>query len=107
MKASMKELLSMEQLQEEKRKSEATLRFLQNEIKAMEAQEKGLLRKQRNRRIFTRGGMLEVFLLEPLMLTDEQVHELLTTAFHQPEVDLLLRRMIERNRNEQDQEGTR
>ena len=64
----------------------------------MEAQEKGLLRKQRNRRIFTRGGMLEAFLLEPLLLTDDQVHELLLTAFRQPTVDALLKTMIQNAR---------
>ena len=91
---------SKEKLLEEKQSTENKIRFLNNEIKALEAQEKGLLRKQRNRRIFTRGGMLEAFLLEPLLLTDEQVHELLLTAFRQPAVDALLKTMIENGRNE-------
>ncbi len=86
---------SKEKLLEEKQSTENRIRFLNNEIKAMEAQEKGLLRKQRNRRIFTRGGMLEAFLLEPLLLTDDQVHELLLTAFRQPAVDALLKTMIQ------------
>ena len=89
---------SKEKLLEEKQSTENRIRFLNNEIKAMEAQEKGLLRKQRNRRIFTRGGMLEAFLLEPLLLTDEQVHELLLTAFRQPAVDALLKTMIQNAR---------
>lgn len=86
---------SKEKLLEEKQNTENRIRYLNNEIKAMEAEEKGLLRKQRNRRIFTRGGMLEAFLLEPLLLTDEQVHELLLTAFRQPAVDALLKTMIQ------------
>ncbi len=86
---------SKEKLLEEKQNTENRIRYLNNEIKAMEAQEKGLLRKQRNRRIFTRGGMLEAFLLEPLLLTDEQVHELMLTAFRQPAVDSLLKSMIQ------------
>ncbi len=86
---------SKEKLLEEKQSTENKIRFLNNEIKAMEAEEKGLLRKQRNRRIFTRGGMLEAFLLEPLLLTDDQVHELLLTAFRQPAVDALLKTMIQ------------
>ena len=89
---------SKEKLLEEKQSTENQIRFLNNEIKAMEAQEKGLLRKQRNRRIFTRGGMLEAFLLEPLLLTDDQVHELLLTAFRQPTVDALLKTMIQNAR---------
>ena len=56
-----------ENLSARKQSTENKIRFLNNEIKAMEAQEKGLLRKQRNRRIFTRGGMLEAFLLQQLL----------------------------------------
>ena len=98
---------SKEKLLEEKQNAENRIRYLNNEIKAMEAEEKGLLRKQRNRRIFTRGGMLEAFLLEPLLLTDEQVHELLLTAFRQPAVDVLLKTMIENGRNGDGVEETR
>ena len=58
---------SKEKLLEEKQNAEQRMRYLNNEIKAMEAQEKGLLRKQRNRRVFTRGGMLEAFLLQQLL----------------------------------------
>lgn len=98
---------SKEKLLEEKQSTENKIRYLNNEIKAMEAQEKGLLRKQRNRRIFTRGGMLEAFLLEPLLLTDDQVHELLLTAFRQPAVDALLKTMIPNAGNEDAGEETR
>ena len=98
---------SREQLLKEKQRIEAKLRLAENEIRAMEAQERGLLRKQRNRRIFTRGGMLEAFLLEPLLLTDDQVHELLHTAFRLPEVDALMRSMIQNARNEDAGEETR
>ena len=99
--------LSKEKLLEERQSTENKIRFLNNEIRAMEAQEKQLLRKQRNRRIFTRGGMLEAFLLEPLLLTDEQVHELLLTAFRQPAVDTLLKTMIKNGRNGDAGEETR
>ena len=98
---------SKEKLMEEKQNTENRIRYLRGEIKAMEAEEKGLLRKQRNRRIFTRGGMLEAFLLEPLLLTDEQVHELLLMAFRQPAVDALLKTMIKNGRNEDAGERTR
>ena len=43
-------------------------------------------RKKRNHRIFTRGAMLESFLKKPLLMTDEQVYDLLKTAFQQSEV---------------------
>ena len=98
---------SREHLLEAKQRIEAKLRFAENEIRAMEAQERGLLRKERNHRIFTRGGMLEAFLLEPLLLSDDQVHELLRTAFLLPEVDSLLHRQIEEARQKLNEEGAR
>lgn len=84
----------IERLNEEKCRNESKLRQLNHKIKALEAEEKGLRRKERNHRIFTRGGMLEAFLLEPLLLTDDQVHEILTKVFRIPEVDELLKAMI-------------
>lgn len=43
-------------------------------------------RKKRNHRIITRGAMLESFLKKPLLMTDEQVYDLLKTAFQQSEI---------------------
>lgn len=85
----------IEKLKAEKRRNEAKIRQVGHEIKALEAEEKSLLRKQRNHRIFTRGEMLEAFLQEPLLLTDDQVYSLLKVIFHRPEVDRILKRMIE------------
>ena len=85
----------IEKLKEEKCRNEAKIRQVSHEIKALEAEEKTLLRKQRNHRIFTRGGMLEAFLQEPLLLTDDQVYSLLKVIFHRPDVDQILKQMIE------------
>jgi len=79
------------QLQERKR-------YYETDLKIREAQKKELLRKQRNRRIFTRGGMLESFLQEPLIMTDEEVHDFLLEVFRMPEVDALLRKVSEQCR---------
>ena len=70
-------------------------RYYEIDLKIREAQKKELLRKQRNRRIFTRGGMLEAFLIEPLLLSDEDVHDFLEKVFRMPEVDSLLRKLID------------
>jgi len=98
---------SREELIREKEKTESMLKKVNNDLKALEAEEKNLLRKQRSHRIFTRGGMLESFLLEPLLLTDEQVHEILLTAFRQKEMDAKLKTMIENRRKELAKEETR
>ena len=97
----------IEKLKAEKRRNEAKIRQVSHEIKALEAEEKSLLRKQRNHRIFTRGGMLEAFLQEPLLLTDDQVYSLLKVIFHRPEVDRILKQMIEENRRKISEEETR
>ena len=70
-------------------------RYYETDLKIREAQRKELLRKQRNRRIFTRGGMLESFLREPLIMTNEEVHDFLLEVFRMPEVDALLRKVLE------------
>ena len=70
--------------------------YYKSELKIREAQMNELRRKQRNRRIFTRGGMLEAFLIEPLLMTDEQVHDFLFEVFRMPEVDSLLRKVLDR-----------
>ena len=97
----------IEKLKEKKRRNEAKIRQVSHEIKALEAEEKSLLRKQRNHRIFTRGGMLEAFLQEPPLLTDDQVYSLLKVIFHRPEVDQILKQMIEDARRGIFEEETR
>ena len=97
----------IEKLKAEKRRNEAKIKYVSHEIKALEAEEKSLLRKQRNHRIFTRGGMLEAFLQEPLLLTDDQVYSLLKVIFHRPDVDQILKQMIEENRRKISEEETR
>lgn len=96
----------IEKIKEEKRRNEVKLRQLKHEQKALEAEGKGLRRRERNHRIFTRGGMLEAFLLKPTLLTDDQVHSLLKIIFHKPEVNAILNRMIaeaeEKNRGGRD-----
>lgn len=85
---------AMERTAKELKRMKGRERSLKNELKALEHNEKELERKRRNRRIFTRGGMLEAFLQKPLLLSDEQVYALLKVIFHKPEVDDLLKRMI-------------
>ena len=85
-------------------RNEAKLRYHKNQLKALEHEESELNRKARNHRIFTRGGMLESFLLRPLLLTDEQVHSVLKVAFHPKEVGDLIKRFIDENERKLDEE---
>ena len=76
------------ELQERQHYCEIQLKICEKKMKEYE-------RKQRNRRIFTRGGMLEAFLIEPLLLTDNEVHDFLEKVFRMPEVDSLLHKLID------------
>lgn len=89
--------LEIEKLYAEKERNEIKLRYYKNQLKALSQEEQKLERKSRNHRIFTRGAMLEGFLQNPLLLTDEQVYSILKVAFHRPEVGETVRRLIEEN----------
>ena len=95
----------IEKLKKEKERNETMLRQLEHKQKALEAEEKGLRRKERNHRIFTRGGMLEAFLLKPTLLTDDQVHSLLKAIFHKPEINEMLNHMIEEAEKRIEEDG--
>lgn len=97
----------IERLTEEKQRNEAKARRLNYEIKSLIAAEKGLRRKERNHRIFTRGGMLEAFLQEPLLLTNDQVYALLKIIFHKPEIDRIRKQLIEDSKRRIAEEETR
>ena len=95
----------IQRLGEEKKKITAELDRLKEkerrynwEIKALEHAEKELARKRRSHRIFTRGAMLEGFLQEPLLLSDDQVYTFLRIVFHRSDVDALLKKMIGESR---------
>ena len=87
----------IEKLKVEREHNEAKLRYHKNQLKALKHEESELNRKARNHRVFTRGGMLESFLLRPLLLTDDQVHSILKIAFHPKEVGDLIKRFIDEN----------
>ena len=56
----------------ERERNEVKLTYHKNRLKALKHEEAQLERKTRNHRIFTRGAMLESFLLKPTLLTDDQ-----------------------------------
>ena len=78
----------------ERERIDTKLTYHKHQLKALEHEKTQLARKVRNHRIFTRGGMLEAFLLKPTLLSDDQVHSLLKIIFHKPEVNEILNRMI-------------
>ena len=85
----------LEKLKEDHRTAEIRLTREKHREKQQLAEAKQLTRKARTRRLCTRGGMLESFLQAPNILTDDDVMDLLTFIFRQPDVRKNLRLIIE------------
>ena len=74
--------------------TEKEIARLEHQKKIKQREAKQLERNRRNRRIFTRGGMLEHFMQRPLLLTDDQVYRLLQTAFNTEAVQTMEKALI-------------
>lgn len=75
-------------------RTEKEITRLEHQKKIKQHEAKQLDRKRRNRRIFTRGGILESFMQRPLLLSDDQVYQLLQTAFNTEAVQALEKALI-------------
>ena len=75
-------------------RAEQEITRLEHQKKSKQHEAKQRERNRRNRRIFTRGGMLELFMQRPLLLTDGQVYRLLQTAFNTEAVQTLEKALI-------------
>lgn len=92
----------LEKLKHEQYIAERKLTAAKHKEKRLENEIKRLTRSERTHRLCTRAGMLETFLKEPTVLTDEDVMELLTFIFHSEAVQKKLDLLIE-NRKEMEQ----
>ena len=86
----MNELRELERLDGEIHRKKAEMAQLEDQQKILAKEAAQLNRRQHTRRLCIRGGMLESFLGEPEVLTDDQVMSLLKLAFNTPAVDELL-----------------
>ena len=75
-------------------RTEKEIARLEHQKKIKQHEAKRLERNRRNRRIITRGGMLELFMQRPLLLTDDQVYRLLQTAFNTEAVQTMEKALI-------------
>lgn len=84
----------LEKLKHDQYVAERKLTAAKHKEKRLESEIKRLTRSERTHRLCTRAGMLETFLREPTVLTDDDVMELLTFIFHsealQKKLDLLI-----------------
>ena len=94
----------LEKLKQQKYVAEKKLTAAKHKEKRLESEIKQLTRSERTHRLCTRAGMLETFLREPTILTDDDVMELLTFIFHGEVVQKKLNMLIEK-RKETEQPG--
>ena len=92
----------LEKLRHKQYVAERKLTAAKHKEKRLENEIKRLTRSERTHRLCTRAGMLETFLREPTILTDDDVMELLTFIFHSEAVQKKLDLLIE-NRKETEQ----
>ena len=91
----------LEKLEREKYVVERKLTAAMHKEKRLQSELKRLTRSERTHRLCTRAGMLETFLKEPTVLTDEDVMELLTFIFQSEAVQKKLNLLIESRRETQ------
>ena len=88
----------LEKLKQQKYVAEKKLTAAKHKEKQLESEIKRLTRSERTHRLCTRAGMLETFLREPTILTDDDVMALLTCIFHSEAVQKKLNMLIEKRK---------
>ena len=88
----------LEELRRQKIAADKKLIAARHKEKQLEHDMKCLTRSERTHRLCTRAGMLEAFLREPTLLTDDDVMELLTFIFYGEAVQRKLDELIEERR---------
>ena len=92
----------LEKLRHKQYVAERKLTAAKHKEKRLQSKLKRLTRSERTHRLCTRAGMLETFLKEPTVLTDEDVMELLTFIFQSEAVQKKLNLLIESRRETQE-----
>ena len=92
----------LEKLKHKQYVAERKLTAAKHKEKRLQSELKRLTRSERTSRLCTRAGMLETFLKEPTVLTDEDVMELLTFIFQSEAVQKKLNLLIESRRETQE-----
>ena len=87
-------MMNNKTIEQKIQRTEKEIAWLEHQKKIKQHEAKQLERNRRNRRIFTRGGMLERFMQRPLLLTDDQVYRLLQTAFNTEAVQTMEKTLI-------------
>ena len=90
----------LEKLKHDQYVAERKLTAAKHKEKRLESEIKRLTRSERTHRLCTRAGMLETFLREPTILTDDDVMEIVTFIFHSEAVQRKRDLLIKNRKNE-------
>ena len=96
----------LEKLKHDQYVAEKKLTAAQHREKRLKNELKRLTRSERTHRLCTRAGMLETFLREPTLLTEDDVMELLTFIFHSEAVQKKLDLLIENRKKTEQPNGS-
>ena len=96
----------LEKLKHDQYVAEKKLTAAKHRERQLESELKRLTRSERTHRLCTRAGMLETFLREPTLLTDDDVMELLTFIFHSEAVQKKLNLLIENRKKTEQPNGS-
>ena len=96
----------LEKLKHDQYVAERKLTAAKHREKRLQHELKQLTRSERTHRLCTRAGMLETFLREPTILTDDDVMELLTFIFHGEAVQKKLNLLIENRKKAEQPNGS-
>ena len=87
-----------EEIQKEIDTAKTKLRYLSDQEKILLRQEKQFDHKARTRRLIERGAILDKYLKQPLILSNDQVVEILNEAFSLTGTREILERLIRETR---------
>ena len=90
----------LEQLERQREIAKKKLTVAQHREKQLLSEMKRLTRSEKTHRLCTRAGMLEKFLREPTLLTDDDVMELLVFMFQSEAVKKKLDDLIDERRKQ-------
>ena len=96
----------LEKLKHDQYVAERKLTAAKHKEKQLQHELKRLTRSERTHRLCTRAGMLEKFLREPTLLTDDDVMELLTFLFHGESAQKKLDSLIEKRKQSLTTDGS-
>ena len=99
----MKQKEKLEKINQDIAKTESRLKRAEQEEKILQNRLKTLNRKERTHRLCTRGAMLESYLPQPEILTDEQVNMVLKILFNSSNISQILDRILAENQRKSEE----